>query len=51
MNNVMIANLVTDIMLKSIILMQEISQKSREEVLSALKDEGIKTNELLEKLR
>jgi len=44
-------NGITDILLLSLILLQQITGKSREEVLQAIKDEGIKTDELLAKLR
>lgn len=42
---------VTDIMLLSLILLQGITGKSREEILEAIKDESAKTDELLEKLK
>ena len=42
---------VADILLLTIALMQRITGKTREEVLKAIKEEGIKTNELLKKLR
>jgi len=44
-------NGITDILLLSLILLQQITGKSREEVLLAIKDEGIKTDELIAKLR
>jgi len=42
---------ISDIILLSLILLQNITGKSREEVLQAIKDEGIKTDELIAKLR
>ena len=46
-----IINRTADLLLRTIALMQQISGKSREEVLRAIADEGIKTDELLKKLR
>lgn len=48
---VTIINQIADIVLLSIMLMQQITGKSRDEVLEAMKYEGIKTDELLKKLR
>jgi len=48
---VAIINQVSDILLLSVMLMQQITGKSREEVLDAIKEEGIKTDDLLKKLR
>lgn len=42
---------ITDILLISLMLLQQITGKSREEVLEAIKDENQKTDELLKKLR
>ncbi len=42
---------IADILLISLMLLQEISGKSRAEVLESIKDEGIKTDELINKLR
>lgn len=42
---------ITDILLISLMLLQQITGKSREEVLEAIRDEGQKTDELLKKLR
>jgi len=42
---------VTDILLLSLILLQQITGKSRDEVLAAIKDESAKTDELIAKLR
>ncbi len=46
-----VASGVSDILLLSIIVLQLITNKSRTEVLEAIKDEGTKTDELLKKLR
>ena len=40
-----------DILLLSLILLQQITGKSRDEVLEAIKDESAKTDELIKKLR
>ena len=42
---------IADILLISLMLLQQISGKSREEILESIKDEGVKTDELLSKLR
>ena len=42
---------VTDIVLLSLMLLQQISGKSRDEVLNAIRDEDGKTDELIKKLR
>lgn len=44
-------NLVTDIVLKSLIVLQEISNKSREEIIEMLKDEQATTKDLLAQLK
>lgn len=51
MNPIDAANKVADILLISLMLLQQITGKSREEVLEAIKDESARTNELLDKLR
>lgn len=42
---------ISDILLISLMLLQQITGKSRQEVLDAMKDEGIKSDELLKQLR
>lgn len=44
-------NKVADILLLSLILMQQLTGKSREEVLAAIADESAKTDGLISKLR
>jgi len=44
-------NKIADILLLSLILLQNITGKSRAEVLDAIKDESAKTDELIRKLR
>ena len=50
-NYLNIVDKVSDIILMSLILLQEVSGKSREEILEAIKDEGIKTDDLIKRLR
>ena len=42
---------VTDIVLLSLMLLQQISGKSKDEVLNAIRDEDGKTDDLIKKLR
>lgn len=44
-------NKVADILLLTLILLQGITGKSRQEVLNAISDESTKTDELIAKLR
>jgi len=44
-------NKVADILLLSLMLLQQITGKSRDEVLSAIADESSRTDELISRLR
>lgn len=45
------ANKAADILLISLMLLQQITGKSKEEVLTAIKDESQRTDELIARLR
>jgi len=49
--NAAVVSKIADILLLSLMLLQEITNKSREEVLDMIKNESIKTDELLKKLK
>jgi len=49
--NIELIDKALDLVIISIALLQEISGKSREEILDAIKSEEAKTDKLLEKLR
>jgi len=50
MNEAMLVNILADIIIKSVVAMQEVSRKSREEVLAAIPRESDRTDELLKLL-